>query len=100
MNSVTGKMGLATAEAVVTRGLTLVPYSLIGRAAAENGKSVDVMGVQVQLLSKGDEAVWDRILSDHPDMIIVDYTVPNAVNGMYAATFLCSRAFLSCCSLL
>jgi dihydrodipicolinate reductase len=84
VNSVAGKMGLAVAEAVVGAGLQLVPFSL-----AEKNDNVDVNGVKLQLCNKSErDAVLDNVLKLHPNVVIVDYTVPQAVNGVYVYTLI------------
>ncbi|CAM6083072.1 unnamed protein product [Calypogeia fissa] len=84
---VTGKMGLATAQAVVAAGRTLVPITFVAEPAPER---VDVMGVNVRLRDQSErDAVLDEVLSIHPNVVIVDFTVPQAVNDN--AEFYCRR---------
>jgi len=73
-------MGHAVAEAAVKRGLTLIPYSFTGNR--EEGNIVSCEGVRVELREPEE---WDATLEDvkkmYPNFIVVDYTLPAAVNG-------------------
>jgi hypothetical protein len=83
VNDLTGKMGRAVADAVVARGADqcfLVPVALSGQAK----DPVDVGGVEVEIRSvlDGDAgATLDELKSSYPGMIVVDYTLPAAVNA-------------------
>ena len=83
VNDLTGKMGRAVADAVVARGADqcfLVPVALSGQAK----DPVDVGGVEVEIRSvlDGDAgATLDELKSKYPGMIVVDYTLPAAVNA-------------------
>lgn len=74
------QMGHAVAEAAVKRGLTLIPYSFTGNR--EEGNIVSCEGVRVELREPEE---WDATLEDvkqmYPNFIVVDYTLPAAVNG-------------------
>jgi 4-hydroxy-tetrahydrodipicolinate reductase len=76
-------MGRAVADAVVARGADqcfLVPVALSGQAK----DPVDVGGVEVEIRSvlDGDAgATLDELKSSYPGMIVVDYTLPAAVNA-------------------
>eukprot|EP00882_Tetradesmus_deserticola_P019670 GHRQ01021191.1.p3 GENE.GHRQ01021191.1~~GHRQ01021191.1.p3 ORF type:complete len:110 (+),score=38.54 GHRQ01021191.1:83-412(+) len=50
VNSCTGKMGRAVAEAAVGAGLDLVPFTLCGASEAAANKAVEVAGKQLQLV--------------------------------------------------
>jgi 4-hydroxy-tetrahydrodipicolinate reductase len=50
VNSCTGKMGRAVAEAAVRAGLDLVPFTLCGASEAAAGQAVEVAGKQLQLV--------------------------------------------------
>ena len=82
VNDLTGKMGRAVADAVVARGADqcfLVPVAFSGQAK----DPVEVGGVRVEIKSVmyGDPgAVLDELKSSYPGMIVVDYTLPAAVN--------------------
>ncbi len=83
VNDLTGKMGRAVADAVVARGADqcfLVPVALSGQAK----DPVDVGGVRVEIRSvlDGDAgATLEELKSAYPGMIVVDYTLPAAVNA-------------------
>lgn len=50
VNSCTGKMGQAVANAAVNAGLTLAPYSLCSEGEADSKNTVEVAGQQLQLV--------------------------------------------------
>ncbi|KAL9257163.1 4-hydroxy-tetrahydrodipicolinate reductase 2, chloroplastic-like protein [Drosera capensis] len=79
VNSCTGKMGKAVIEAAVYAGLNILPFSF----GSEEGtsRSVEVSGREIQIHSPYErEHVLASMFEENPDMIVVDYTVPNAVN--------------------
>ena len=83
MNGCAGKMGKAVAEAAISAGLQLIPTSLSG--PSEAGQLVNVNSTDVLLhgpLEK--EEVLSSILDKHPNVIVVDFTVPDAVNRKYS----------------
>ena len=83
VNDLTGKMGRAVADAVVARGADacfLVPVAFSGEAK----DPVDVGGVQVEIKSIRDDNAGDvleGLKEKYPGMIVVDYTLPAAVNA-------------------
>ncbi|KAK9809179.1 hypothetical protein WJX72_010905 [[Myrmecia] bisecta] len=81
VNACTGKMGHATAEAILNAGLQLVPYSFTGESEAVAVQSVGISGFPVELIGpvKRQEAM-DRMKAEYPGLIIIDYTLPSAVN--------------------
>jgi 4-hydroxy-tetrahydrodipicolinate reductase len=83
-------MGHATAEAVIRAGLTLVPYSFTGQSEAVAVGNIGVCGIPVELVtrSKRQEAL-DKIRSEYPDLVVIDYTLPAAVNSN--ALFYCEN---------
>lgn len=84
VNSCTGKMGHATAEAVIRAGLPLIPFSFTGRSEAVAVGNVGVCGVPVELVSPSErQEALDLIRRDYRDLVVVDYTLPSAVNGRY-----------------
>ncbi|CAM8892454.1 unnamed protein product [Rhodiola kirilowii] len=79
VNSCTGKMGKSVIEAAVSAGLNLVPVSF--GCQADAGTVVNVAGKDIQVHgTSGREDVLKSVLDDHPNLIVVDYTVPDAVN--------------------
>lgn len=50
VNSCTGKMGRAVADAAVRAGLTLAPYTLCSEGEAGGNKTIEVAGQQLQLI--------------------------------------------------
>ncbi|KAK9812421.1 hypothetical protein WJX73_009465 [Symbiochloris irregularis] len=81
VNACTGKMGHAVAEAVVRAGLDLIPFSITGESEAVVVGNVGVSGIPVQLVGadKRQQAISD-IMRDKPGLIVVDFTLPGAVN--------------------
>ena len=79
VNGIPGNMGRIVAETCVARGLELVPYSLTGEVIVED-ESV-VAGRTIQLLKPSNrESRIDKVLSEYPGLICIDYTHPSAVN--------------------
>lgn len=79
VNSCMGKMGKAVIEAAVNAGLHIVPVSF--GAGEESGQSVQVGGKEIQVRSQLErEDILASTFDEYPDLIVVDYTVPNAVN--------------------
>jgi 4-hydroxy-tetrahydrodipicolinate reductase len=75
-------MGHATAEAAVRAGCTLVPYSFTGQSEAVAVGNIGVCGVPVELVSPSErQTALEKIVAEYPDLIVVDYTLPTAVNG-------------------
>lgn len=80
VNSCTGKMGKAVIKAADAAGLELVPVSF--GTEEESGQKVEVCGKEIQVHGLSDrESVLASVFDKYPNMIIVDYTVPAAVNG-------------------
>ncbi|KAF5179301.1 4-hydroxy-tetrahydrodipicolinate reductase 1 protein, partial [Thalictrum thalictroides] len=79
VNGCTGKMGRAVIEAAVSAGLQLIPISF--SSEEESGQIVQVGGSNVRVHGPSEkEAVLASVFDAHPDLIVVDYTVPAAVN--------------------
>lgn len=82
VNGCTGKMGRAVLEAAMAAGLNPVPVALGGEE--DSGKILDFSGKQIEVHGPSDrESVLSSIFSDYPNLIVVDYTVPAAVNGKH-----------------
>ncbi|KAL8171090.1 hypothetical protein V2J09_022894, partial [Rumex salicifolius] len=80
VNSCSGRMGKAVVEAAVSAGLHIVPSSF--GSAEESGQSVQVGGKEIELLSYDDrEKTLASIADEYPNLIVVDYSAPAAVNG-------------------
>ncbi|KAK9055436.1 hypothetical protein SSX86_026519 [Deinandra increscens subsp. villosa] len=79
VNSCMGKMGQAVVEAGVSAGLHIVPASF--GIQKDAGKTIQVGGKDIQVHGPSDrEATLASILEEYPNLIVVDFTVPNAVN--------------------
>ncbi|KAJ8755249.1 hypothetical protein K2173_019047 [Erythroxylum novogranatense] len=80
VNSCSGKMGKAVIKAADSAGLQILPFSF--GSEEESGHVVEVCGKEIQIHGpKEREGILTSVLSDHPNLIVVDYTVPSAVNG-------------------
>ncbi|KAI6699005.1 hypothetical protein NL676_019124 [Syzygium grande] len=80
VNSSSGKMGKAVIKAAESAGLDIIPMSF--GSAEEAGKSVEVCGKEIKVHGPSDrESVLASVFGEHPNMIVVDYTVPDAVNS-------------------
>ncbi|KAF0935463.1 hypothetical protein E2562_032925 [Oryza meyeriana var. granulata] len=79
VNSCTGKMGKAIAEAAVSAGIQLVPVSFSAIQVSDGMVKICDREIYIHDPSEG-ERVLPSIVKDYPDMIVVDYTVPDAVN--------------------
>lgn len=80
VNSCTGKMGKAVAEAAVAAGLQLVPVSF-SAIEVPDGK-IEVCDREIRIHNPSEsENILPSIVKEYPDLIVVDYTVPDAVNG-------------------
>eukprot|EP00252_Welwitschia_mirabilis_P017559 TRINITY_DN38897_c0_g1_i1.p1 TRINITY_DN38897_c0_g1~~TRINITY_DN38897_c0_g1_i1.p1 ORF type:complete len:335 (+),score=59.06 TRINITY_DN38897_c0_g1_i1:128-1132(+) len=79
VNGCAGKMGRAVAEAVLTAGLHLVPLSFTSPELGQH--KLQIRGTEVDVLTTSDkESIFHSVLKDHPDVIVVDFTVPSVVN--------------------
>ncbi|KAL8031794.1 hypothetical protein ABFX02_13G051500 [Erythranthe guttata] len=79
VNGCTGKMGRAVLEAAMAAGLNPVPVVLGG--PDDSGKILDFDGKQIEVHGPSDrESVLSSAFSDYPNLIVVDYTLPAAVN--------------------
>lgn len=93
VNGCAGKMGKAVAEAAVSAGLELVPASFCG--LGEAGQLVQVSTTDVRLHGPSEkEEVLSSVLDKHPNVIIVDFTVPDAVNRKFSLNALKVVTFL------
>jgi hypothetical protein len=75
-------MGHATAEAVIRAGLELVPFSFTGQSEAVAVGNVGVSGYPVELIGPEQrQEAMEKVLAAYPSIIIIDFTLPQAVNG-------------------
>ncbi|GLI67484.1 hypothetical protein VaNZ11_011701 [Volvox africanus] len=83
VNSCTGKMGQAVAEAALRANIDLVPYTLCAPLDVENKNHVTVQGIKLELVppSVRDTAITE-IKARYPNLIMVDYTLPDAIHDM------------------
>ncbi|CAI9092864.1 OLC1v1028207C1 [Oldenlandia corymbosa var. corymbosa] len=80
MNGSTGKMGRAVLEAADAAGLYIVPESFGG--PEDEGKTIQVSGKEIKVHGYSDrETILSSLYEEYPNLVVVDYTVPSAVNG-------------------
>jgi 4-hydroxy-tetrahydrodipicolinate reductase len=74
-------MGKAVAEAAVSAGLELVPVSFSD--VDQPGNTLEIADTEIRIhgLSEREELL-SSVMEKYPDVIVVDYTAPDAVNGM------------------
>ncbi|KAG2285005.1 hypothetical protein Bca52824_044609 [Brassica carinata] len=79
VNGCTGKMGKAVIKAADTAGVNIVPTSF--GSASEAGQTVEVCGKEITVHGPTErEEVLSSVFQKHPELIVVDYTIPTAVN--------------------
>ncbi|XP_070037314.1 4-hydroxy-tetrahydrodipicolinate reductase 1, chloroplastic-like [Nicotiana tomentosiformis] len=79
VNGCTGKMGRAVLEASISAGLQ--PVSVCFSGPGDAGKIVEVSGKEITVHGPSDrENILSSVFEEHPNLIVVDYTVPAAVN--------------------
>ncbi|KAG2492224.1 hypothetical protein HYH03_009469 [Edaphochlamys debaryana] len=83
VNSCTGKMGQAVAEAAMRAGVEVVPYTLCGPSDTVDKSHVSVQDVKMELVPPAtrDEKV-QQLKKQYPNLVMVDYTLPDAIHGM------------------
>ncbi|XP_027335507.1 4-hydroxy-tetrahydrodipicolinate reductase 2, chloroplastic-like [Abrus precatorius] len=80
VNACTGKMGKAVINAAESAGLHVVPVSF--GCEEESGQTFQISGKEFLVHGPSDrESVLASVLEKYPNLIVVDYTVPSAVNG-------------------
>ncbi|KAJ1429539.1 hypothetical protein SESBI_08311 [Sesbania bispinosa] len=80
VNACTGKMGKAVINAAEAAGLHVVPVSF--GCEEESGQTFEICGKEFLVHGPSDrESVLASVLDKYPNLIVVDYTVPTAVNG-------------------
>jgi 4-hydroxy-tetrahydrodipicolinate reductase len=80
VNACTGKMGKAVINAAEAAGLNVVPVSF--GCEEESGQTFEVCGREFLVHGPSDrESFLESVRDKFPNLIIVDYTVPDAVNG-------------------
>jgi len=74
-------MGKAVINAAEAAGLHVVPVSF--GCEEESGQTFEIGGKDFLVHGPSDrESALVSALERYPNLIVVDYTVPNAVNGM------------------
>ena len=102
-SSLTGvdlQMGHATAESVVRAGLNLVPFSFTGESEAVVVGNVAVSGIPVQLVGPEErQKALEEVLDKHHGLIVIDFTLPEAVNCKPAVQQCRTCCQNNCCQL-
>ena len=66
-------------------GLPFVPYSFTGSSEAVAVGNVGVSGIPVELVAPAErQSAMERLKAQFPGLIIIDFTLPSAVNGAQA----------------
>ncbi|THU73452.1 hypothetical protein C4D60_Mb04t23000 [Musa balbisiana] len=80
VNGCTGKMGKAVAETALSAGLQLVPVSF--SSLEKPGRTLKVGNTEIQIHGPSErESVLSSVSHEFPNVVVVDYTVPDAVNA-------------------
>ncbi|KFK35200.1 hypothetical protein AALP_AA5G253400 [Arabis alpina] len=79
VNGCSGKMGKAVIKAADSAGVNIVPTSF--GSAEEAGQRVKVCGKEILVHGPTErEKVLSSVFEKYPELIVVDYTIPSAVN--------------------
>ncbi|CAK9309618.1 unnamed protein product [Citrullus colocynthis] len=79
VNGCSGKMGKAVIKAADSAGLNVVPVSF--GSLEESGQTIQTSGKDILVHGPLDrEIVLASVFDEYPNLIVVDYTVPSAVN--------------------
>ena len=95
VNGCTGKMGKAITTAIDSARISVAPISF--GSEEENGKNAEVCGKDIEVHGHyGRESILSTLFDGRPNLIVVDYTVPTAINGMenrifFNILFICSK---------
>lgn len=65
-------------------GLNLVPFSFTGESEGVAVDNIFVSGIPVELiLPDARQQAMDRVKAEYPGLVMIDYTLPSAVNGAH-----------------
>lgn len=94
-------MGLSVAEAATSSGLHLVPISFSSRDTLDRTVRVGHTDVRIYGPSARED-VLSSVIDEFPDVVVVDYTAPDSVNGkhLYLCSFLLSFFCICPCNML
>lgn len=82
VNGCSGKMGKAIISAAESAGLNVVPVSF--GSAQESDQTVQVGTKEILVHGPSErESTLESLLIKYPNLIVVDFTAPSAVNGKY-----------------
>ena len=84
INSCTGKMGQAVGEAALRAGLELIPYTFASAPDGDRNKTVQMAGRSITVVPPGPARaeLVKQLQQQHPNMVTVDYTVPDVIHEM------------------
>ena len=89
MNGCSGKMGKAVIKAADSAGVNIVPTSF--GSVEEAGQTVEVCGKEILVHGPTErEKVLSSVFEKYPELIVVDYTIPSAVNGKSSNSYSCN----------
>ena len=87
VNGCTGKMGKAVIKAADSAGLNVVPVSF--GSEEESGTIMEVCGKEITVRGPSErESALNSLFEANPNLIVVDYTVPAAVNGTFTGIYI------------
>lgn len=73
-------MGKAVAEAAVSAGLQLIPVTF--SSSEKSNRTLHIGSTEIQIHGPSErEHVLSSVFDEFPNVVVVDYTVPDAVNG-------------------
>lgn len=73
-------MGKAIIKAADSAGLDIVPVSF--GAEKESGQTVEVCGKEILVHGPSErESILASVFQEHPNLVVIDFTVPDIVNG-------------------
>lgn len=85
-------MGQAVIKAADSAGLNVVPVSF--GSLEESGQTIQASGKDILVHGPLDrENVLASVFDEYPNLIVVDYTVPSAVNGNLMTMLRCNNLF-------
>jgi len=82
-------MGKAVIKAADSAGVNIVPTSF--GSVEEAGQTVEVCGKEILVHGPTErEKVLSSVFEKYPELIVVDYTIPSAVNGKSSNSYSCN----------
>mmetsp|Transcript_2437 Transcript_2437/g.3705 ORF Transcript_2437/g.3705 Transcript_2437/m.3705 type:complete len:308 (-) Transcript_2437:166-1089(-) len=83
VSSIAGNMGKAVTEAALRRGIEVIPYTLVGPVDPKGREVVKVQGKEFEFVGPNQRVAFAKTLKErYPNLIAVDYTLPDAIHSM------------------